>query len=114
MGVTWLESSEGSSKKSIEETKKTETRPSAWSNEAPVETAYLSMVLEETGTFRICTPPCSAKQTASVLKRLNEREREAWSRRFTPSCIEKIVNDPNVDADTRQFFQEIEKKNKEL
>jgi len=115
MEVIEVENSEKSSEQSTEEMKKTEEATQSSSNETmPLQTTFMSMVLEETGTFRICTPPNLAKQTASVLKRLNEREREAWCRKFTPSCIEAIVSSPNVDDGTKRFFQDIARKNKEL
>ena len=105
-----------SSKKPVEGTVKTEAQPSNSSSEpSPItENANLHMSLEETGTFRICTLPCSAKQTASVLRRLSDRERELWCRRFTPSCIENILNTASVDDDTKAFYREIEKRLKEL
>jgi len=110
-----LERTQESSKKSPNETSKTEPQPSTSSDEVgPItETAYLNLALEETGTFRICTPPCYAKQTASVLGRLNERERELWCRRFTSSCVENILNAETVDNQTKAFYREIERKLKE-
>ena len=71
------------------------------------------MALDETGSFRICTPPDCAKQTADVLKRLPERESELWCRRFTPSCIERILNQLGLDDETRAFYLNVQRKLKE-
>jgi hypothetical protein len=108
-------SSEESSKKSTDVTKRIEDPPAASSNETtPVtQIAPLSVALDETGTFRICTPPDCAKQTANVLKRLPERDRELWCRRFTPSCIERVLNSPTLDDETRAFYENVQRKLKE-
>lgn len=106
------ENSEESSKKSPDVTNKTEATSSTSSIEtSPItETAYLNLALEETGTFRICTPPHCAKQAANVLRRLSERDRELWFRRFTPSCIENILSAQNVDEETKTFYREVDRK----
>ena len=108
-------SSEESSKKSTDATKKTEDPSVTSSSETPPVTqiAPLSVALDETGTFRICTPPDCAKQTANVLKRLPERDRELWCRRFTPSCIERVLNSPTLDDETRAFYENVQRKLKE-
>lgn len=110
-----LESSEESSKKSADGKKRTEDPPATSSNETtPVtQIAPLSVALDETGTFRICTPPDCAKQTANVLKRLPERDRELWCRRFTPSCIERVLNSSTLDDETRAFYENVQRKLKE-
>ena len=77
------------------------------------ETALINVALDETGTFRICTTPECAKETANVLRRLSERERELWCRRFTPSCVEKILSAESVDEETKTFYREVERKIKE-
>jgi len=77
------------------------------------ETALINVALDETGTFRICTTPECAKETANVLRRLSERERELWCRRFTPSCVEKILRAESVDEETKTFYREVERKIKE-
>jgi hypothetical protein len=108
-------SSEESSKKSTDAKKKTEDPPSTSSNETtPVTlTAPLSLALDETGSFRICTPPNCAKQAAEVLRKLSDREREMWCRRFTQSCLEKIESSETVDEQTREFFRDVQRKLKE-
>jgi hypothetical protein len=109
-------SSEESSKKSTDTTEKKEDLPSNSSNEtvAPVtQIAPLSLALDETGSFRICAPPDCAKQTADVLKRLPERDSELWCRRFTPSCIERILNSQTLDDETRAFYLDVQRKLKE-
>lgn len=84
------------------------------SENSPItEIAQLNLALDETGTFRICTPPDCARQTANILKRLTERERELWCRRFTPSCIENILNAEAVDEETKTFYREVERRLKE-
>jgi len=77
------------------------------------ETALINVALDETGTFRICTTPDCAKEAANVLRRLSERERELWCRRFTPSCVEKILRAESVDEETKAFYREVERKIKE-
>jgi hypothetical protein len=108
-------SSEDSSKKSANAKKTTEDPPSPSSSETtPVtQTTSLNLNLDETGTFRICTRPSCAKQTTEVLKKLNDREREMWCRRFTKSCIENILNSATVDEETKAFYREVERKLKE-
>jgi len=110
-----LENSEESSKKSANAKKKTEDPLSVSSNEtAPVtQIAPLSLALDETGSFRICTPPDYAKQTADVLKRLPERESELWCRRFTPSCVERILSSEVLDEETKAFYRDVQRKLKE-
>ena len=108
-------SSEESLKKSADGKKKTEDPPANSSSEAAQVTqiAPLALALEETGSFRICTPPDCAKQTAHVLKRLPEREIELWCRHFTPSCIERILDSPALDEETKAFYRDVQRKLKE-
>jgi hypothetical protein len=109
-------SSEESSKKSTDAKKKTEDQPSTSSNDktTPVTlTASLNLALDETGSFRICTPPNCAKEVAEVLRKLNDREREMWCRRFPQSCLERIENSETVDEQTKVFFRDIQRKLKE-
>jgi len=81
---------------------------------APVtQIAPLSVALDETGSFRICTSPSCAKQVADVLKRLPERDSELWCRRFTPSCIERILNSQTLDDETKAFYRDVQRKLKE-
>jgi hypothetical protein len=111
-----MENSEQSSKKSTDATEKREGRPSNSSNEAiaaVTQIAPLSLALDETGSFRICTPPDCAKQTAEVLKRLPQRDSELWCRRFTPSCIERILTSQSLDRETRAFYLDVQQKLKE-
>jgi hypothetical protein len=107
--------SEESSKKSTDAKKKTEDQPSTSSNETPpvALTAPLALALDETGSFRICTPPNCARQAAEVLRKLSDREREMWCRRFTQSCLEKIESSEAVDEQTKVFFRDVQRKLKE-
>jgi len=109
-----LESSEESSKKSPD-VKKTEDPPATSSSEAAqvTQVALLALALEETGSFRVCTTPDCAKQVAAVLRRLSERESELWCRRFTPSCIERILDSPALDEETKAFYRDVQRKLKE-
>jgi hypothetical protein len=108
-------SSEESSKKSADGKKKTEDPPRTSSSEStPVtQIAPLTLALDETGSFKICTPPDCAKQAADVLKRLSERDSELWCRRFTPSCIERILNSQTLDEETKAFYRDVQRKLKE-
>jgi hypothetical protein len=108
-------SSEESSKKSTSATKKTEDQSSNSSIETSqvTEVAPLTLALDETGSFKVCTPPDCAKQTADVLKRLPERDSELWCRRFTPSCIERILNSQTLDEETKAFYRDVQRKLKE-
>ena len=108
-------SSEEFSKKSADVKKKTEDPPSTSSNmTTPVtQIASLSLALEETGSFRICTAPECAKQVADVLKRLPERECELWGGHLTLSCIERILNSQTLDEETKTFYRDIQRKLKE-
>jgi hypothetical protein len=111
-----LENSEESSKK-LANAKKTIEDPSSTSSSEttpPVtQSAPLLLALDETGSFRICTPPDCAKQTAHVLKRLPERDSELWCRRFTPSCIERILSSQVLDEETKAFYRDVQRKLKE-
>ena len=110
-----MEELEKSSAKYRSENKNESQKAGSYSrdyNAAP-ETAILNVALDETGTFRVCTTPDCSKQTANVLRRLCERERELWSRRFTPSCVENILHAENVDEETKAFFRDVEKRLKE-
>ena len=104
--------SEDSSKKQTNETNRSEIPAAPSSN--PVnritEVAFLSLALDETGTFRICTSPDCAKEVVNVLNKLPERDRELWTRKFTPSCVEKICSAPTVDEGTKRFFSEVARK----
>jgi hypothetical protein len=108
-------SSEESSKKSTDTTEKKEDQASTSSNETTPVTliAPFTLALDETGSFRICTSPNCARQAAEVLRKLSDREREMWSRRFTLSCLEKIENSETVDEQTKGFFRDIQRKLKE-
>jgi len=110
-----MEESRMSSARYNSENKKDAQKVGSYSrdhNAAP-ETAILNVALDETGSFRICTTPDCARQTANVPRRLCERERELWSRRFTPSCVENILHAENVDEETKIFYREVERKLKE-
>ena len=108
--------SEDSSKKQENATSKIETPPEASSNQAnPItNVAFLNLALDETGSFRICTSPDCAKGAVDVLNKLSERDRELWTRRFTPSCVERILNASTVDDETKRFFSEVAKKLRDL
>jgi hypothetical protein len=108
-------SSEDSSKKQTNAKNETENQVSTSSSEGPPVTqiAPFSLALEETGSFRICTPPERAKQAADVLKNLPERERELWCRHLTLSCIERILNSQTLDEETKAFFRDVQRKLKE-
>jgi len=110
-----LESSEESSKKSADVKKTTGDPSTTSSSEAAQVTqiALLALALEETGSFRVCTAPDCAKQVAAVLQRLPERESELWRRRFTPSCIERILDSPALDEETKAFYRDVQRKLKE-
>jgi hypothetical protein len=108
-------SSEESSKKSTSATKKTEDQSSNSSTETSqvTQVAQLTLALDETGSFRVCTLPDCAKQTADVLKNLPERDRELWCRRLTLSCIERILNSQTLDEETKAFYRDAQRKLKE-
>jgi hypothetical protein len=108
--------SEDSSKKQTNAPNVTEIQPEPSSNPvSPItEVAVLTVALDETGDFRICTPPECAKEVVSVLNKLPERDRELWTRRFTPSCVDRICNAPTVDEDTRRFFGGVARKLRDL
>ena len=108
-------SSEESSKKSTDAKKTTEDQPVNSSTETSqvIKVAPFNLALDETGGFKICTPPEYAKQTAEVLKRLPERDSELWCRRFAPSCIERILNQPTLDDETREFYLNLQRKLKQ-
>jgi len=110
-----LEKSKESSTESKSENSKKPSGEENYSQDytARPETALINVALDETGTFRICTTPDCAKETANVLRRLSERERELWCRRFTPSCVEKILRAESVDEETKTFYREVERKIKE-
>jgi hypothetical protein len=108
-------SSEESSKKSTSAKEKTEDQSSNSSTETSqvIQIAPLTLALDETGSFRICTPSGCAKQTADVLKRLPERDKELWCRRFPLSCIERILNSQTLDEETKAFYRDVQRKLKE-
>jgi hypothetical protein len=114
--VNLLENSEDSLKKQPSEMNATENPPAPSSNPVDriAEVAFLTVALDETGSFRICTPPEFAKELVSVLNKLPERDRELWTRRFTPSCTDRILNAPTVDEATKRFFGEVARKLKDL
>jgi hypothetical protein len=114
--VNPLAVSEDSSKKQTNGTNGTEIRATSSSNQAsPItEVASLSLALEETGSFRICTSPECAKEVVDVLNKLPERDRELWTRRFTPSCVDRICNTPTVDEETKRFFSEVARKLRDM
>jgi hypothetical protein len=108
--------SEDSSKKQTNAPNMTEIsrEPSSNSISPVTEVAVLTVALNETGDFRICTSPDCAKDVVGVLNKLPECDRELWTRRFTPSCTERILNAPTVDEETKRFFSEVARKLKDL
>jgi hypothetical protein len=52
-------------------------------------------------------------QVAEVLRKLNDREREMWCRRFPQSCLERMENSEAVDEQTREFSRDVQRKLKE-